>query len=74
MKPAGGIRTSQGGDRLPDDPVRDARSDWMTPDRFRFGASSLLNDVLMQIRKERTGRYSGGDYFTRRLDYETRRA
>ena len=38
--------------------------DWMTPDRFRFGASSLLNDILMQIRKERTGRYSGGDYFT----------
>src|SRR6202008_875773 len=30
--------------------------EWMTPDRFRFGASSLLNDVLMQIRKERTGR------------------
>ena len=38
--------------------------DWMTPTWFRFGASSLLNDVLMQIRKERTGRYSGGDYFT----------
>jgi deoxyribose-phosphate aldolase len=36
----------------------------MTPDRFRFGASSLLNDVLMQIRKERNGRYSGPDYFT----------
>ena len=37
---------------------------WMTPDLFRFGASSLLNDVLMQIRKERTGRYQGPDYFT----------
>jgi radical SAM superfamily enzyme YgiQ (UPF0313 family) len=37
---------------------------WMTADRFRFGASSLLNDLLMQIRKERTGRYSGTDYFT----------
>ena len=36
----------------------------MTPDRFRFGASPSLNDVLMQIRKERTGRYAGGDYFT----------
>ena len=36
----------------------------MTPDRFRFGASTLLNDVLMQLRKERDGRYSGGDYFT----------
>ena len=37
---------------------------WMTPDLFRFGASSLLNDVLMQVRKERTGRYQSGDYFT----------
>jgi len=37
---------------------------WMTPDRFRIGASSLLNDVLMQIAKERTGRYQGSDYFT----------
>ena len=37
---------------------------WMTPDLFRFGASSLLNDVLMQIRKERTGRYQSPDYFT----------
>ncbi|TMK90845.1 MAG: deoxyribose-phosphate aldolase, partial [Actinobacteria bacterium] len=37
---------------------------WLTPDRFRIGASSLLNDVLMQIAKERTGRYQGPDYFT----------
>ena len=37
---------------------------WMTPDRFRIGASTLLNDVLMQIDKERTGRYQGPDYFT----------
>jgi deoxyribose-phosphate aldolase len=37
---------------------------WMTPDLFRIGASSLLNDVLMQINKERTGRYQGPDYFT----------
>jgi deoxyribose-phosphate aldolase len=37
---------------------------WMTPDRFRIGASSLLNDVLMQIAKERTGRYQGPDHFT----------
>jgi deoxyribose-phosphate aldolase len=38
--------------------------DWLTPDFFRFGASSLLNDVLLQIRKEKTGRYQSGDYFT----------
>jgi deoxyribose-phosphate aldolase len=37
---------------------------WMTPERFRIGASTLLNDVLMQIRKERTGAYQGPDYFT----------
>jgi len=38
--------------------------DWMTPDLFRIGASTLLNDVLMQIQKERTGAYQGPDYFT----------
>ena len=38
--------------------------EWMTPDLFRIGASTLLNDVLMQIGKERTGRYQGPDYFT----------
>jgi deoxyribose-phosphate aldolase len=38
--------------------------DWMKPDRFRIGASTLLNDVLMQIKKERSGAYQGPDYFT----------
>ena len=38
--------------------------EWMTPDLFRIGASTLLNDVLMQITKERTGAYQGSDYFT----------
>jgi deoxyribose-phosphate aldolase len=38
--------------------------EWMTPDRFRIGASTLLNDLLMQIHKERTGAYQGPDYFT----------
>jgi deoxyribose-phosphate aldolase len=38
--------------------------DWMRPELFRIGASTLLNDVLMQIGKERTGRYSGPDYYT----------
>jgi deoxyribose-phosphate aldolase len=36
----------------------------LTPDRYRFGASSLLNDVLMQIRWLKTGRYQSLDYFT----------
>src|SRR5205823_14247484 len=39
-------------------------SDWLTPDLYRLGASSLLNDILMQIRKERTGAYRSGDEFT----------
>ena len=38
--------------------------DWMTADLFRIGASTLLNDVLMQIDKERTGSYQSPDYFT----------
>ncbi|HXY80571.1 MAG TPA: deoxyribose-phosphate aldolase [Gaiellaceae bacterium] len=38
--------------------------DWLTPDLYRLGASSLLNDILMQLRKERTGAYQSSDYFT----------
>lgn len=64
MKPAGGIRTSREAIAYLTILYETLGPDWMTPDRFRFGASTLLNDVLMQIRKERTGRYSGSDYFT----------
>ena len=64
MKPAGGIRTAKESIAYLTVLYETLGPEWMTPDRFRFGASSLLNDVLMQIRKERTGRYSGGDYFT----------
>jgi deoxyribose-phosphate aldolase len=64
MKPAGGIRTSKQAIAYLTVLYETLGPDWMTPERFRFGASSLLNDVLMQIRKERTGRYSGEDYFT----------
>jgi deoxyribose-phosphate aldolase len=39
-------------------------SDWMSPEMFRFGASSLLNDVLMQLKKESSGAYQSADYFT----------
>src|SRR5713226_6705160 len=39
-------------------------AEWMTPERFRIGASTLLNDLLMQIQKERSGAYQGPDYFT----------
>ncbi|MGH2392181.1 MAG: deoxyribose-phosphate aldolase [Candidatus Limnocylindria bacterium] len=64
MKPAGGIRTSREAIAYLTILYETLGPDWMTPDRFRFGASTLLNDILMQIRKERTGHYSGSDYFT----------
>jgi deoxyribose-phosphate aldolase len=64
MKPAGGIRTAKEAISYLTTLYETLGPAWMTPEYFRFGASSLLNDVLMQIRKERTGRYSGGDYFT----------
>jgi len=38
---------------------------WLTPDLFRIGASSLLDDLLMQFEKEQTGHYAGADYFTK---------
>jgi deoxyribose-phosphate aldolase len=64
MKAAGGIRTSKEAISYLTTLYETLGPSWMTPEYFRFGASSLLNDVLMQIRKERTGNYSGGDYFT----------
>jgi deoxyribose-phosphate aldolase len=64
MKPAGGIKTAKEAISYLTVLYETLGPDWMTPDRFRFGASSLLNDVLMQVRKERSGRYSGPDYFT----------
>ena len=42
----------------------DNTPDWLSPDWFRFGASSLLNDLLLQRQKLRTGHYSGPDYVT----------
>jgi deoxyribose-phosphate aldolase len=64
MKPAGGIRTAKEAVQYLVVLYETLGPRWMTPDLFRFGASSLLNDVLMQIEKERTGRYQGGDHFT----------
>jgi len=64
MKPAGGIRTAKESVQYLVVLYETLGPRWMTPDYFRFGASSLLNDVLMQIEKERTGRYQGPDHFT----------
>ena len=64
MKPAGGIATAKLALSYLVVLYETLGGDWMNPDLFRFGASSLLNDVLMQLRKERTGAYQSGDYFT----------
>ena len=64
MKPAGGIRTAKEAIQYLVVLYETLGPRWMTPDLFRFGASSLLNDVLLQIEKERTGRYQRPDYFT----------
>ncbi|HEY7936034.1 MAG TPA: deoxyribose-phosphate aldolase [Candidatus Limnocylindrales bacterium] len=64
MKPAGGIRTAKEAIQYLVVLYETLGPRWMTPDRFRFGASSLLNDLLMQIEKQRTGRYQGPDHFS----------
>jgi deoxyribose-phosphate aldolase len=65
MKPAGGIRTAKDSIKYLVMVRETLGQEWLTPDLFRFGASSLLNDVLMQIRWLRTGRYQSLDYFTK---------
>jgi deoxyribose-phosphate aldolase len=64
VKPAGGIRTSKDAIRYLVLVNETAGADWLDPDRFRFGASTLLNDLLMQRTRLATGHYSGPDYFT----------
>ncbi len=64
MKAAGGIRTAKDALRYLVLVNETLGYEWLTPELFRFGASSLLNDVLMQIRWVKTGRYQSGDYFT----------
>ncbi len=64
VKPAGGIRTTKDAIKhlvLINETVG---PDWLDPDWFRFGASSLLNDLLLQRQKLRTGHYSGPDHVT----------
>src|SRR5258705_1735411 len=64
VKPAGGIRTSKDAVKYLVLVNETVGEDWLDPDWFRFGASTLLNDLLMQRTKMATGRYSGPDYFT----------
>jgi deoxyribose-phosphate aldolase len=65
MKPAGGVRTAKQALHylvLVKETLGDA---WLAPDLFRFGASALLNDVLMQLEKERTGAYAASEDFSK---------
>ncbi|WP_170970352.1 deoxyribose-phosphate aldolase [Nocardioides jishulii] len=64
VKPAGGIRTTKDAIKYLVMVNETCGPDWLDPDWFRFGASSLLNDLLMQRTKMLTGRYSGPDYVT----------
>ncbi len=64
MKPAGGIRVAKEATQYLVVLYETPGPRWMSPDWFRFGASSLLNDVLMQIEFQRSGRYQDPDDFT----------
>ncbi|MBM3432186.1 MAG: deoxyribose-phosphate aldolase [Bacteroidetes bacterium] len=64
MKPAGGISKSKLALHYLVMLRETLGQDWMSNEWFRFGASSLANDVLMQIRKERTGQYQSAAYFS----------
>lgn len=64
VKPAGGIRTTKDAIRYLVAVREVAGPEWLDPYWFRFGASSLLNDLLMQRRAQLSGHYSGPDYVT----------
>ena len=64
VKAAGGIRNAKEAIRYLVLVREIAGPGWLTPDLWRFGASSLLNDLLMQRTRQRTGVYAGPDYFT----------
>jgi deoxyribose-phosphate aldolase len=64
VKPAGGIRASKDAIKYLVTVAETVGEEWLQPHLFRFGASSLLNDVLLQRQKLTTGRYSGPDYVT----------
>jgi deoxyribose-phosphate aldolase len=63
MKPAGGISTAKLALQYLTMLNETLGQDWMNNQMFRFGASSLANDVLMQWMKQKTGVYQSADYF-----------
>jgi deoxyribose-phosphate aldolase len=64
MKPAGGIRSAKQALHYLVMVKETLGDEWLDPERFRFGASSLLNDVLMQLVKQVTGAYQSADYYS----------
>lgn len=64
MKPAGGIRTAKQALHYLVAVKETLGDGWLTSSRYRFGASSLLNDLLRQIHKEKTGAYQAPYYFS----------
>jgi deoxyribose-phosphate aldolase len=64
VKPAGGIRTAKDAIRYLVAVHEVAGPEWLDPYYFRFGASSVLNDLIMQRRAQLDGHYSGADYVT----------
>ncbi|GAA1357165.1 deoxyribose-phosphate aldolase [Catellatospora bangladeshensis] len=64
VKPAGGIRSTKDAIKYLVAVHEVAGPEWLTPALFRFGASTLLNDLLMQRRTQLEGHYSGPDYVT----------
>lgn len=65
MKPAGGISSAKAAIQYLVMVRETLGRAWLTPDLFRFGASSLANDLLMQIVKQTTGYYQSPDYFSK---------
>jgi deoxyribose-phosphate aldolase len=65
MKPAGGISNSKLALQYLLMVKETLGGKWLTNEYFRFGASSLANDVLMQIVKQKSGIYQSGDYFSK---------
>lgn len=65
MKPAGGISTAKGALQYLVMVRETLGNAWLSNQWFRFGASSLANDILMQLAKESSGMYQSGDYFSK---------
>jgi deoxyribose-phosphate aldolase len=65
MKPAGGIATAKLAISYLVVLRETLGQEWMNPELFRFGASKLANDILMQLVKEKTGNYQSLDYFSK---------